>query len=97
MTGQERSAEQRRAAALKAARREIARTHHPDRGGDPDTYIRLLAELDRRQISRPATSAAAVQGMSRRALRRRAWRRTIDAVRRKVRRRLTGSSKPTRR
>ncbi|GGC52429.1 hypothetical protein IEU95_10635 [Hoyosella rhizosphaerae] len=34
-------------AQYKAARRAAAREHHPDVGGDPETYIRVLAEIDR--------------------------------------------------
>ncbi|MBB3038287.1 hypothetical protein [Hoyosella altamirensis] len=34
-------------ARYKAARRAVAREHHPDFGGDPEIYIRALAEIDR--------------------------------------------------
>ncbi len=30
------------------ARREVARGHHPDVGGDAATFVHLLAEVDRR-------------------------------------------------
>lgn len=33
---------------LRAARRVVARRHHPDRGGDEQGYLRALAELDSR-------------------------------------------------
>ncbi|SNT40940.1 hypothetical protein [Rhodococcoides kyotonense] len=85
MTGRDKSGDRGHTAALRAARREVARTHHPDLGGDPDTYIRLLAELECRHISTPGT--ATVHGASRRTLRHAAWRRTIDAVRRRIQRR----------
>jgi hypothetical protein len=31
----------------RARRRDFIRTHHPDRGGDPATFISGLAQLDR--------------------------------------------------
>ncbi|WP_042937799.1 hypothetical protein [Rhodococcus sp. AW25M09] len=37
-----------RAAAYKAARRAVAREHHPDIGGDPTRYMAELAAVDRR-------------------------------------------------
>ena len=37
-----------RAAEYKAARRAVAREHHPDIGGDPARYMAELAEVDRR-------------------------------------------------
>ncbi|MBC7291966.1 MAG: hypothetical protein H5T83_11630, partial [Actinotalea sp.] len=39
-------------AARRRALRELARRHHPDRGGDPEEYIRRTAELERR-FARP--------------------------------------------
>ena len=35
-------------AAWRGARREVAREHHPDVGGDPATYVRLMGEVDAR-------------------------------------------------
>ncbi|KZF06773.1 MULTISPECIES: hypothetical protein [unclassified Rhodococcus (in: high G+C Gram-positive bacteria)] len=37
-----------RAAEYKAARRAVAREHHPDIGGDPARYMAALADVDRR-------------------------------------------------
>lgn len=37
-----------RAARYKAARRAVARKHHPDVGGDPARYMAELAEVDRK-------------------------------------------------
>jgi hypothetical protein len=37
-----------RAAEYKAARRAVAREHHPDIGGDPARYMAELADVDRR-------------------------------------------------
>lgn len=34
-------------------RRRLARRLHPDLGGDPDTYIAAMRELDERQASAP--------------------------------------------
>ncbi|MFC5382679.1 hypothetical protein [Aquipuribacter nitratireducens] len=36
------------AASWRAERRAVARTHHPDRGGDVDAYLAALAEVDAR-------------------------------------------------
>lgn len=44
-----------RAAAYKAARRAVAREHHPDLGGDPARYMAELAEVDRRFAVLPLT------------------------------------------
>ena len=35
-------------AAWRSARRDAARRHHPDLGGDADALVRALAEVDRR-------------------------------------------------
>ncbi|WP_415971553.1 hypothetical protein [Rhodococcus sp. 077-4] len=48
-----------RAAAYKAARRAVARQHHPDVGGDPARYLAELAEVDRLFAVRPSTPANA--------------------------------------
>jgi hypothetical protein len=51
-----------RAAAYKAARRAVAREHHPDIGGDPVQYMAELAAVDRRFAvlpSAPANAASA--------------------------------------
>ncbi|TFI40716.1 hypothetical protein E4P29_23530 [Rhodococcus sp. 1R11] len=44
-----------RAAEYKAARRAVAREHHPDIGGDPARYMAELAEVDRRFAVLPST------------------------------------------
>jgi len=31
-----------------AARRRVAMQHHPDRGGDPDAFVRAMAAVDNR-------------------------------------------------
>lgn len=38
----------------RAERRSVARRHHPDLGGDLDTYLALVAEVDRRHGRRRA-------------------------------------------
>lgn len=38
-----------------AARRRVARRHHPDVGGDPDEFVRSLADVDARFTPAPAT------------------------------------------
>ncbi|GAB3074933.1 hypothetical protein [Nocardioides zeae] len=34
---------------LRSLRRAVALRHHPDRGGDPEVFARLMAELDPRR------------------------------------------------
>lgn len=42
--------------------RRIARTHHPDVGGEPGRYLRLMQDLDKRFGFGPGTSRADVNG-----------------------------------
>jgi hypothetical protein len=42
------------------ARREFIRTHHPDRGGDPDAFAAGLAAHDRRPPHAPAARIVVV-------------------------------------
>ncbi len=42
-----------------AARRAVARAHHPDVGGDPDVYAAELAAVERRFVTAPATFGTA--------------------------------------
>ena len=44
-----------RSAEHTAARRAVARAHHPDVGGDPDVYAAELAAVERRFVPAPAT------------------------------------------
>lgn len=44
-----------RSAEHTAARRAVARAHHPDVGGDPDVYAAELAAVERRFGTTPAT------------------------------------------
>lgn len=44
-----------RSAEHTAARRAVARAHHPDVGGDPDVYAAELAAVERRFGTAPAT------------------------------------------
>jgi len=75
-------------AAWQRARRAVARRHHPDLGGDLATYLRLLAEVDRRHGfthragSRPAHVTL---DRRRRALVRRSLRARVQDVHRLVR------------
>lgn len=39
---------QQQYADWRQARRDVARRHHPDVGGDPEEYVRLMMEVDRR-------------------------------------------------
>jgi len=39
---------QQQYADWRQARRDVARRHHPDVGGDPEEYVRLMTEVDRR-------------------------------------------------
>ena len=43
-----------RSAEHTAARRAVARAHHPDVGGDPDVYAAELAAVERRFGTAPA-------------------------------------------
>lgn len=44
-----------RSAEHTAARRAVARAHHPDVGGDPDVYAAELAAVERRFGTTPVT------------------------------------------
>ena len=44
-------------AARRRALRRLARTHHPDVGGDTETYLRLVASLRRSPGGRPTAEA----------------------------------------
>jgi len=62
------------------ARREVARRHHPDVGGDLDTYLELMERLDRD----PAEASGDVVGPGGRVLSRR-MRRLTARTRRRLR------------
>lgn len=49
------------AAALRARRRAAVRRHHPDHGGDLDTFLRVMADLDREAalLATPGAGSAA--------------------------------------
>lgn len=58
-----------------AERRALLRRHHPDLGGDPDEFVRLLAALDRDAASPGGTGGTgATTVLTHRPLRS-AWRR----------------------
>lgn len=64
-------------AELRARRRELARRHHPDAGGDPDTFIEVMRVLDRRLTSpdgRPRGGARTGRAARRRRQALRRWR-----------------------
>lgn len=66
-----------------AERRALLRRHHPDLGGDPEEFVRLLAALD--EAAAPAAAgvtgaATLVAGRPRRA----AWRRRTRLLARRV-------------
>lgn len=75
------------------ARREVAKRHHPDVGGDPDRYQELMAGLDRELAADvgglKVTPSRRVRRMT--ALGRRRLRRRVRAVRARLPRRLPGS------
>lgn len=88
-------------AAWRRARRQVARDHHPDVGGDIDTYLASIAQVDARFSAGPdrSTSRRRVEiqrtpwTLLRRSLRRR-LRRTaghVRDVRTRLPRRVPGS------
>jgi hypothetical protein len=68
------------------ARREFIRTHHPDRGGDPDAFAAGLAAHDRLLPRAPAARIVVVPdtpllvSLLTAALRRMGWRRPPPRV-----------------
>jgi len=68
------------------ARREFIRTHHPDRGGDPDAFAAGLAAHDRRLPRAPAARVVVVAdtpilvSLLTAVLRRMGWRRPPPRV-----------------
>lgn len=79
----------------RAQRRAVAMRHHPDRGGDPAEFARLMAELDRPTAPAVAPGPVTVTGPGpvRRALRTaaRAGRDAATRVRRRLPRRAPGA------
>lgn len=71
--------------AARAVRRALIREHHPDRGGDVDTFVRLLDRLD---VAETATGDPA---RSRGRSRRMRVRRLARAARTALPRRLPGA------
>lgn len=69
------------------ARREFIRTHHPDRGGDPDAFAAGLAAHDRRVPPAPAARIVVVPdtpvlvSLLTAVMRRLGWRRPPPRVR----------------
>lgn len=79
-----------RAAAYKAARRAVAREHHPDIGGDPARYMAELAAVERRFSVLPSAPNNAASAPT--AFRRSSVPATLRALPRKIarmRRRVT--------
>ena len=74
--------------AARAVRRALIREHHPDRGGDVDTFVRLLDRLDAAHAA--AGDPARTLGRSRR-LRVRRLRCLARAARTALPRRLPGA------
>ncbi|AEF42846.1 hypothetical protein [Hoyosella subflava] len=74
-------------AHYKAARRAVAREHHPDFGGDPEVYIRALAEIDRIHLAEAVRFNGSVSGYP--TTRGQRWRRWLRQARtaRRLRRR----------
>lgn len=62
-----------RSAEHTAARRAVARAHHPDVGGDPDVYAAELAAVERRFVPAPATFGTAPATLEPITLRRSVW------------------------
>ncbi|WP_336921350.1 hypothetical protein [Aquipuribacter sp. SD81] len=69
------------AAALRSARRQLARRLHPDLGGDPEAYLEAMAALDA-HAARAASHDAVVVGRTGRLRRALPVRRVRGAVRR---------------
>lgn len=84
-------------AVVRARRREVARRHHPDLGGDVETYVRAMAELDGDSPGAPGAPATAggvvVAVRRRRPLRSaaRRGRRLSRELRRRLPRRVPGA------
>ena len=74
--------------AARAVRRALIREHHPDRGGDVDTFVRLLDRLDAADAA--AGDPARTLGRSRR-IRVRRLRSLARAARTALPRRLPGA------
>jgi hypothetical protein len=57
--------EHHRTTGYQAAKRAVAARHHPDRGGDPETFIAAMAALEHRYGAEPpATPNIHVVGRS---------------------------------
>lgn len=81
-------------AVVRARRREVARRHHPDLGGDVETYVRAMAELDGDSPDAPATAGGVVVAVRRRRPLRsaaRRGRRLSRELRRRLPRRVPGA------
>ena len=63
-----------------AERRALLRRHHPDLGGDPDEFVRLLAALDEAERAPGAATTTVRTHRARRA----GWRRRPRLVVRRV-------------
>lgn len=74
-----------RDAARRRALRELARRHHPDRGGDHAEYVRRKAELDRR-FARPRPPLPDGRASMVRVDPAARWRLVLRRLRRQVRR-----------
>lgn len=70
-------AARRRDAERRRALRRIARTHHPDVGGDPETYLAQVAALDGRAGARGGPRVHVVRGP--------VWVRLLRRLRRRLR------------
>ena len=79
---------------MRARRREVARRHHPDLGGDVEAYVRAMAELDGDSPGAPATVGDVVVAVRRRRPLRsaaRRGRRLSRELRRRLPRRVPGA------
>ena len=88
----------RRRAAWQAARRAAARRHHPDLGGDTDSYLAALAEVDRQFDPAPVSAVPSSPGrwvQVRRAVnrQRRRSRTRVRELRQKLPRRMPGAKR----
>lgn len=72
-------------AARRRALRELARRHHPDRGGDHAEYVRRKAELDR-LFARPRPALPDGRASMVRVVAAARWRLVLRRLRRDVRR-----------
>ncbi|MEV5000618.1 hypothetical protein [Nocardioides sp. LML1-1-1.1] len=66
-----------------AERRALLRRHHPDLGGDPEEFVRLVATLDA-AVASPGTDPAGVTTLLARRPLRAAWRRRTRLLARRV-------------